>query len=52
MIAHGANPGMVSHMLKQALLNVAKDTGFALKAKPTTREQWAQLARDLGIKAS
>ncbi len=24
---HGANPGLISHFVKQALLNVATDTG-------------------------
>ena len=28
MIAHGANPGLVSHFVKQALVNLAKDTGM------------------------
>ena len=46
---HGANPGLVSHLVKQALLNVARDTGHAA-AVPTTREGWASLARDLGVK--
>ncbi len=27
---HGANPGLVSHLLKQALLNIASDTGAGL----------------------
>jgi homospermidine synthase len=50
VIAHGANPGLVSHFVKRALLNVAKDTGLKA-AVPTTREGWGQLARRLGIKA-
>src|SRR5690349_13234691 len=49
VIAHGANPGLVSHFVKKALLNLAKDTGQAV-AKPTTREGWGELARDLGVK--
>jgi homospermidine synthase len=49
VIAHGANPGLVSHFVKQALVNLAKDTG--LKAKPpTTREGWGKLAQRLGVK--
>ncbi|WP_395709090.1 homospermidine synthase [Reyranella sp.] len=49
VIAHGANPGLVSHFVKQAMMNVARDTG--VKAKPpTTREGWGALARRLGIK--
>jgi len=45
----GANPGMVSWFVKQALLDVARDIG--LKApEPQSREQWARLARDVGVK--
>lgn len=49
VLAHGANPGLVSHFVKEALLNIAADTGNSKKA-PVTREEWAQLAKDLGIK--
>jgi homospermidine synthase len=49
VVTHGANPGLVSHFVKQALLNIAADTGVQT-AEPTTREGWAQLARQLGIK--
>ncbi|MCL8381250.1 homospermidine synthase [Xanthobacter aminoxidans] len=45
----GANPGMVSWFVKQALLNVAADTGLD-RPEPKTREEWAQFARSLGIK--
>src|SRR6478752_10245596 len=47
VIAHGANPGLVSHFVKQALMNLARDTG--VKAKPpTNREGWGRLASRLG----
>lgn len=46
---HGANPGLVSHFVKQAMLNVAKDTGHGTTV-PTNREGWAKLAADLGVK--
>ncbi len=49
VLTHGANPGLVSHFAKRALLNIAQDTGFAVE-RPKTREDWAALARDLGIK--
>ena len=49
VIAHGANPGLVSHFVKKALVNLAKDTGMGA-VKPTTREGWGELARDLGVK--
>jgi homospermidine synthase len=50
VLTHGANPGLVSHLVKQALLNIAADTGVAAGAEPKTREQWAGLAQRLGIK--
>ncbi len=49
VLTHGANPGLVSHMVKQALLNIAKDTGVDAGA-PRSRESWARLAQTLGIK--
>ena len=45
----GANPGMVSWFVKQALLNVAGDLGLAFD-EPTTREDWAGLMRQAGVK--
>ncbi len=45
----GANPGMVSWMVKQALVDIAG----ALKldfAEPQSREQWARLMRQAGVK--
>jgi homospermidine synthase len=49
VLTHGANPGLVSHLVKQALLNVAKDVGLETKV-PAGREQWAKLAQTLGVK--
>ena len=49
VVAHGANPGIVSHFLKRALLQIAHDTEYAAE-KPTSREEWAKLARDLEVK--
>ena len=49
VMTHGANPGLVSHFVKQALLNVATDTGLG-SAIPTSREAWARLAATLGVK--
>ena len=49
VIAHGANPGMVSHLVKRALLTIARETG-ARTERPTSREGWADLARSLGLK--
>ncbi len=49
VICHGANPGLVNHFVKQALLNIAKDTGVKA-AKPASREEWAKFSQQLGIK--
>jgi len=49
VLTHGANPGLASHWVKQALLNVATDLGHPFST-PTSRADWAALARDLGIK--
>lgn len=50
ILTHGANPGLVNHFVKKALLNMAKDTGLLVE-KPTTGEGWAKLAQQLQIKA-
>jgi homospermidine synthase len=49
VLTHGANPGLVSHFVKQALLNLASDLGVAA-GNPGTREQWAALAHRLQVK--
>jgi homospermidine synthase len=45
----GANPGMVSWFVKQALVNLAADLGDAAP-EPRSREEWAALAHRLGVK--
>jgi len=49
VVAHGANPGIVSHFIKRALLRIAKDTKHPTGV-PQSREGWAALMRDLGVK--
>ncbi len=49
VIAQGANPGLVSQLLKEALLNVARDTGLRHEP-PQAQADWARLMRDLGIR--
>ena len=49
VITHGANPGLVSHLMKQALLNLAADAQVEA-GTPRSREEWAALARKLGVK--
>jgi homospermidine synthase len=49
VIGHGANPGLVSHLVKKALLAMASDTGLG-DTVPEDREGWARLAHALGIR--
>ena len=44
VLTHGANPGLVSHLVKQALMNIAKDTHVDPGA-PASRADWAKLAQ-------
>lgn len=50
--AHGANPGLVSHFVKQALLDIARDTGRPIVSPPPAmdRAAWARIAAELGVK--
>ena len=49
VLTHGANPGLVSHFVKQALLNIAAEGGIAVN-EPSNRAEWAALARQLGVR--
>jgi homospermidine synthase len=49
VVAHGANPGLVSHFVKRALLHIAEAVGAPVAA-PADREGWAALAQALGVK--
>jgi homospermidine synthase len=49
LIAHGANPGLVNHFVKRALAELSEILAGKI-VKPSTREGWAKLARDLGVK--
>jgi homospermidine synthase len=57
VLTHGANPGMVSHLVKDALLTIAAKQGLDLAAEaaplgfPASREDWARLAQRLGLRA-
>jgi homospermidine synthase len=50
VLTHGANPGLVSHFVKQALVDLAKGAGPA-GGVPATRGDWACLAERLGVRA-
>jgi homospermidine synthase len=49
VVDHGANPGLVSHFVKQALLDLNR-TLRGENARPANPQEWATLARDLGIR--
>ena len=49
ILTHGANPGMISHLVKEALLHIARDCGRPAVA-PKDRAGWARLAQKLNIK--
>src|SRR5579863_1386969 len=56
VLTHGANPGLVSHFVKQALLNIAADAKVDAGAAavrsgmPASRSDWGVLAHQLGVK--
>lgn len=49
VVTQGANPGLVSALVKQALLNIAADVHVQVEP-PESYEDWAALARKLEIK--
>lgn len=49
VVTHGANPGLASIFVKQALQNIARDNGHAFDS-PQSYEEWAALAQELEIK--
>jgi homospermidine synthase len=49
VLTHGANPGLVSHFVKQALIDIARDAD-PKTAVPADRAGWGRLAEQLGVK--
>ncbi len=49
VLTHGANPGLVSHFVKRALLNVAAAIGQTASPRET-REGWAALSGSLNVR--
>ena len=49
VLTHGANPGLVSHFVKQALVEVARRADPATRP-PLERQDWAALAERLDVK--
>lgn len=50
VLTHGANPGLASIFVKQALLNMAADNNLTIP-RPESYEDWARLAQRLDIRA-
>ena len=51
VLDHGANPGLVSHFIKAALLDIARDTGNGIMPEvPKTRAEWAALMQSLKVR--
>lgn len=48
IVDHGANPGLVSHFVKRALLDLDRRLRNG-HTRPTQRSEWAALAHDLDI---
>ena len=49
ILTHGANPGLVSHFVKQALIDLAQGAASG-DDRPRDRIDWGRLAERLGIK--
>ena len=49
VVTQGANPGLASVLVKQALMNMARDQHIEV-GRPACYEDWARLAQTLGIK--
>lgn len=49
VIAHGANPGLVSYLLKQALVDVHRDI-YGDEPSPQSQLEWAMLAKKLDVR--
>jgi homospermidine synthase len=50
VLTHGANPGLVSHFLKQALLNIARDVGVDGRAALPVAKSGQHSRTSLGVK--
>src|SRR5215831_1262648 len=49
VLTHGANPGLVSHFVKQALIDLAGGAASA-DGHPRDRSDWARLSERLGVR--
>lgn len=51
LICHGANPGFISHLAKQAIVDIAKKEQGDKFVMPKTQKEWAALAKELQVVA-
>lgn len=52
VLTHGANPGLISHLVKEGLLHVrARLAGGEAEPAPKSRAEWAALAQRVGLRA-
>ena len=49
VLTHGANPGLVSHFVKQALIDLAREESLGAEVL-ASRAEWARLTERLGVK--
>jgi homospermidine synthase len=49
VVTHGANPGLVSHFVKDALMDMADELNMDISA-PKDQQGWAELAEELGVR--
>ncbi len=49
LLTHGANPGLISHFVKQGVLDIARMRGLDA-TPPKHREGWARLMQKIGVK--
>lgn len=48
VLSHGANPGLVNHLVKDALIDIAKKLN--VNETPSSQTEWATLAMRIGLK--
>ena len=48
ILSHGANPGLVNHLVKDALVDITKKLG--IKENTESQKDWATLAKKIGLK--
>jgi homospermidine synthase len=48
IVSHGANPGLVNHIVKDGILRISKILGY--EDTPTNKIEWAELSKKIGLK--